>query len=155
MKDINSPKIICVCFTEIIPISIRSYTIFLNHLFSMWSTELAFSISPTSSSAPGEISRAAFPFKCLFYDQKMQRVSFVPVSSHLPVYLVAAFVKRLARLALTAPPTALLMVLPFVYNLIRRHPSCRILIHKPSTEDGERQPDVCLCLYSISRCVSD
>ncbi|XP_007565979.1 nucleolar complex protein 4 homolog [Poecilia formosa] len=56
-------------------------------------------------------------------------------SSHLPVYLVAAFAKRLARLALTAPPTALLMVLPFIYNLIRRHPSCRVLIHKPSSED--------------------
>ncbi|XP_029024297.1 nucleolar complex protein 4 homolog [Betta splendens] len=56
-------------------------------------------------------------------------------SSHLPVYLVAAFAKRLARLALTAPPTALLIVLPFIYNLIRRHPSCRVLIHKPSTED--------------------
>uniref|UniRef100_A0A1A8RWY0 Nucleolar complex associated 4 homolog n=1 Tax=Nothobranchius rachovii TaxID=451742 RepID=A0A1A8RWY0_9TELE len=56
-------------------------------------------------------------------------------SSHLPVYLVAAFVKRLARLALTAPPTALLIVLPFIYNLIRRHPSCRVLIHKPTAED--------------------
>ncbi|XP_077353516.1 nucleolar complex protein 4 homolog [Festucalex cinctus] len=56
-------------------------------------------------------------------------------SSHLPVYLVAAFAKRLARLALTAPPTALLIVLPFIYNLIRRHPSCRVLIHKPSAED--------------------
>lgn len=62
---------------------------------------------------------------------------FVLVSSHLPVYLVAAFAKRLARLALTAPPTALLIVLPFIYNLIRRHPSCRVLIHKPSSEDGE------------------
>ncbi|KAK7895933.1 hypothetical protein WMY93_021258 [Mugilogobius chulae] len=56
-------------------------------------------------------------------------------SSHLPVYLVAAFAKRLARLALTAPPTALLMVLPFIYNLIRRHPSSRVLIHKPSSQD--------------------
>ncbi|KAM9735739.1 nucleolar complex protein 4 homolog [Menidia menidia] len=60
-------------------------------------------------------------------------------SSHLPVYLVAAFAKRLARLALTAPPTALLIVLPFIYNLIRRHPSCRVLLHKPSTED-ETEP---------------
>ncbi|KAM9794192.1 nucleolar complex protein 4 homolog [Syngnathus typhle] len=56
-------------------------------------------------------------------------------SSHLPLYIVAAFAKRLARLALTAPPAALLFVLPFIYNLIRRHPSSRILIHKPSAED--------------------
>uniref|UniRef100_A0A4W4G1Y2 CCAAT-binding factor domain-containing protein n=1 Tax=Electrophorus electricus TaxID=8005 RepID=A0A4W4G1Y2_ELEEL len=52
-------------------------------------------------------------------------------SSHLPAYLVAAFIKRLSRLALTAPPTALLIVLPFICNLIRRHPSCRVLIHRP------------------------
>ncbi|XP_059905748.1 nucleolar complex protein 4 homolog [Gadus macrocephalus] len=56
-------------------------------------------------------------------------------STHLPVYLVAAFAKRLARLALTAPPESLLMVLPFIYNLIRRHPSCRVLIHRPTTAD--------------------
>ncbi|XP_068430444.1 nucleolar complex protein 4 homolog [Clinocottus analis] len=78
-------------------------------------------------------------------------------SSHLPVYLVAAFAKRLARLALTAPPTALLIVLPFIYNLIRRHPSCRILIHKPSTQDepvedpylmDEEDPVQCCALES-------
>ncbi|KAI7795828.1 nucleolar complex protein 4 homolog [Triplophysa rosa] len=56
-------------------------------------------------------------------------------STHLPVYLVAAFVKRLARLALTAPPTALLIVLPFICNLIRRHPSCRVVIHRPSAAE--------------------
>ncbi|KAM8871987.1 nucleolar complex protein 4 homolog [Synchiropus picturatus] len=56
-------------------------------------------------------------------------------SSHLPVYLVAAFAKRLSRLALTAPPAALLMVLAFICNLIRRHPSSRVLIHKPCTDD--------------------
>ncbi|XP_042365435.1 nucleolar complex protein 4 homolog [Plectropomus leopardus] len=78
-------------------------------------------------------------------------------SSHLPVYLVAAFAKRLARLALTAPPTALLIVLPFIYNLIRRHPSCRVLVHKPSTEDepledpylmDEEDPAKCCALES-------
>uniref|UniRef100_A0A8C9Y6W0 Nucleolar complex associated 4 homolog n=1 Tax=Sander lucioperca TaxID=283035 RepID=A0A8C9Y6W0_SANLU len=78
-------------------------------------------------------------------------------SSHLPVYLVAAFAKRLARLALTAPPTALVIVLPFIYNLIRRHPSCRVLIHKPSTEDepledpylmDEEDPAKCRALES-------
>ncbi|KAJ8408588.1 hypothetical protein AAFF_G00252230 [Aldrovandia affinis] len=56
-------------------------------------------------------------------------------SSHLPVYLVAAFAKRLSRLALTAPPAALLMVLPFICNLIRRHPACRVLIHRPSAAE--------------------
>ncbi|XP_060105182.1 nucleolar complex protein 4 homolog [Heteronotia binoei] len=52
-------------------------------------------------------------------------------SSHLPSYLVAAFAKRLARLSLAAPPDALLMVIPFICNLLRRHPSCKALVHKP------------------------
>ncbi|XP_070618750.1 nucleolar complex protein 4 homolog [Erythrolamprus reginae] len=53
-------------------------------------------------------------------------------SSHLPAYLVAAFAKRLSRLALTAPPDGLLIVIPFVCNLLRRHPSCLVLIHRPN-----------------------
>ena len=36
------------------------------------------------------------------------------MSTHLPEYLVAAFVKRLSRIALTGPSNALLMVLPFI-----------------------------------------
>uniref|UniRef100_A0A8D2L8G7 Nucleolar complex associated 4 homolog n=1 Tax=Varanus komodoensis TaxID=61221 RepID=A0A8D2L8G7_VARKO len=52
-------------------------------------------------------------------------------SSHLPAYLVAAFAKRLARLALTAPPDGLLIVIPFICNLLRRHPSCKVLLHRP------------------------
>uniref|UniRef100_A0A8C5UJI3 Nucleolar complex associated 4 homolog n=1 Tax=Malurus cyaneus samueli TaxID=2593467 RepID=A0A8C5UJI3_9PASS len=52
-------------------------------------------------------------------------------SSHLPAYLVAAFIKRLSRLALTAPPEALLMIIPFICNLFRRHPACRVLVHRP------------------------
>uniref|UniRef100_A0A670IZP1 CCAAT-binding factor domain-containing protein n=1 Tax=Podarcis muralis TaxID=64176 RepID=A0A670IZP1_PODMU len=52
-------------------------------------------------------------------------------SSHLPAYLVAAFTKRLARLALTAPPDGLLIVIPFICNLLRRHPVCKVLIHRP------------------------
>ncbi|KAM9438357.1 nucleolar complex protein 4 homolog isoform 1-T5 [Salvelinus alpinus] len=57
------------------------------------------------------------------------------VGDHLPVYLVAAFAKRLSRLAVTALPAALLMVIPFICNLIRRHPACRVLIHRPSAAD--------------------
>uniref|UniRef100_A0AAR2LQG9 CCAAT-binding factor domain-containing protein n=1 Tax=Pygocentrus nattereri TaxID=42514 RepID=A0AAR2LQG9_PYGNA len=77
-------------------------------------------------------------------------------SSHLPVYLVAAFVKRLSRLALTAPPTGLLIVLPFICNLIRRHPSCRVLIHRPSAADGmtlqsHYHPDVAKAAKAVNQ----
>ncbi|XP_036907733.1 nucleolar complex protein 4 homolog [Sturnira hondurensis] len=61
-------------------------------------------------------------------------------SSHLPAYLVAAFAKRLARLALTAPPEALLLVLPFVCNLLRRHPACRVLVHRPQGPELDTDP---------------
>ncbi|XP_049625177.1 nucleolar complex protein 4 homolog isoform X1 [Suncus etruscus] len=61
-------------------------------------------------------------------------------SSHLPAYLVAAFAKRLARLALTAPPEALLMVLPFICNLLRRHPACRVLVHRPHGPQLDADP---------------
>ncbi|XP_065746289.1 nucleolar complex protein 4 homolog isoform X3 [Phocoena phocoena] len=61
-------------------------------------------------------------------------------SSHLPAYLVAAFTKRLARLALTAPPEALLTVLPFICNLLRRHPACRVLVHRPRAPELDADP---------------
>uniref|UniRef100_A0A8I3SB00 Nucleolar complex associated 4 homolog n=2 Tax=Canis lupus familiaris TaxID=9615 RepID=A0A8I3SB00_CANLF len=61
-------------------------------------------------------------------------------SSHLPAYLVAAFAKRLSRLALTAPPEALLMVLPFICNLLRRHPACRVLVHHPLGHELDSDP---------------
>ncbi|XP_069861168.1 nucleolar complex protein 4 homolog [Dipodomys merriami] len=61
-------------------------------------------------------------------------------SSHLPAYLVAAFAKRLAHLALTAPPEALLMVLPFICNLLRRHPACRVLVHRPQGLELDADP---------------
>ncbi|XP_067910723.1 nucleolar complex protein 4 homolog isoform X4 [Heterodontus francisci] len=60
-------------------------------------------------------------------------------SSHLPAYLVAAFSKRLSRLSLTSPPQALLMIIPFICNLIRRHPSCKPLIHRPNEAQGSAE----------------
>ena len=52
------------------------------------------------------------------------------MSTHLPAYLVAAFVKRLSRLALTAPPSGAMLAIFFVCNLIKRHPSVQVLIHR-------------------------
>lgn len=49
--------------------------------------------------------------------------------SHLPVALVAAFIKRMGRLCLRAPPAAIVSIIPFIYNLLKRHPSCMVLIH--------------------------
>lgn len=53
-------------------------------------------------------------------------------STHLSAHLVASFIKRLARLTLSAPPGAIVSVIPFVYNLLRKHPSCMIMLHNPA-----------------------
>ncbi|KAK7056424.1 Maturation and nuclear export of 40S ribosomal subunits interacting protein [Paramarasmius palmivorus] len=51
-------------------------------------------------------------------------------STHLPATLLASFVKRLARLSLNAPPAAIIMVLPFTYNILKRHPALMPMIHR-------------------------
>ena len=53
-------------------------------------------------------------------------------SSMLPAYLAAAFIKRLARLALTAPTPGVCVCASFIFNLLRRHPSCACLLHRGS-----------------------
>lgn len=51
-------------------------------------------------------------------------------STHLPAALVASFVKRLSRLSLNAPPSAVAFVIPWIYNLLKRHPTCTFMIHR-------------------------
>jgi len=59
-------------------------------------------------------------------------------STHLPEYMIAAFIKRLARISLTAPSTTIPMVIRFIHNLIFRHPGLVKMIDNPDedlTED--------------------
>jgi len=58
-------------------------------------------------------------------------------SSHLPSAMVAAFIKRLARLSLSAPPAAIVTIIPFVYNLLKLHPACLAMIHRPARDDDD------------------
>jgi U3 small nucleolar RNA-associated protein 19 len=51
-------------------------------------------------------------------------------STHLPAVLVASFIKRLSRLTLHAPPAGIVAVVPWIYNLLRRHPACTFMIHR-------------------------
>lgn len=50
-------------------------------------------------------------------------------STHLPAALVASFIKRLARLALRGPPAGIVVVIPWIYNMFKRHPTCTFMIH--------------------------
>ncbi|CAN8098694.1 unnamed protein product [Discula destructiva] len=51
-------------------------------------------------------------------------------SSHLPAALVASFIKRLARLSLNAPPSAIVTIIPWMYNVFKRHPTCTFMMHR-------------------------
>lgn len=55
-------------------------------------------------------------------------------STHLPANLVAAFIKKLARISLVLPPTTLQAVSTLIINLLIRHPNCQVLVHKASSE---------------------
>ncbi|KAK9374757.1 CBF/Mak21 family-domain-containing protein [Lipomyces chichibuensis] len=58
-------------------------------------------------------------------------------STHLPALLVASFIKRLSRLAISAPPSAIVIVIPFIYNLLKRHNSCNVLLQRTDEEIAE------------------
>ncbi|KAJ7645611.1 CBF/Mak21 family-domain-containing protein [Mycena polygramma] len=58
-------------------------------------------------------------------------------STHLPATLLASFVKRLARLSLSAPPAAVIMLIPFTYNTLKRHPALMHMIHRPDPVSTE------------------
>ncbi|KAF3481996.1 nucleolar complex protein 4 [Arthroderma uncinatum] len=51
-------------------------------------------------------------------------------SSHLPATMVASFIKRLSRLALNAPPSAIVVIVPWMYNMLKSHPTCTFMIHR-------------------------
>ena len=55
---------------------------------------------------------------------------FLAPANHLPATTIASFIKRLARLCISAPPAAIVAVVPFVYNLLKQHPTCTLMIHR-------------------------
>ncbi|KAI0508591.1 nucleolar complex protein [Xylaria bambusicola] len=59
-------------------------------------------------------------------------------STHLPAMLVASFIKKLARLCLNAPPSAIVAIIPWIYNLLKKHPLCTFMIHRvPRTPESK------------------
>ncbi|KAF3769201.1 CBF-domain-containing protein [Cryphonectria parasitica EP155] len=60
-------------------------------------------------------------------------------SSHLPAALVASFIKRLARLSLNAPPSAIVTIVPWMYNLFKKHPTCTFMMHRIPRTDEEKE----------------
>ncbi|KAG5438410.1 hypothetical protein PCANB_002899 [Pneumocystis canis] len=51
------------------------------------------------------------------------------------------FIKlKMSRLSLLANPGGIIMIIPLVYNLLKLHPTCMVLIHKISTESPFKDP---------------
>ncbi|MCJ1386626.1 hypothetical protein MMC17_009752 [Xylographa soralifera] len=80
-------------------------------------------------------------FQVLHYKHRSRFFRLLEVflaSTHLPAILVASFIKRLSRLCLGAPPSAIVVVVPWIYNLLRNHPTCTFMIHRNSDKaDGK------------------
>ncbi|EMG50566.1 NOC4 Nucleolar complex protein 4 [Candida maltosa Xu316] len=50
-------------------------------------------------------------------------------STHLSASLVASFIKKLARISLASSASGVVIIIPFIYNLLKRHPTCMLMIH--------------------------
>jgi U3 small nucleolar RNA-associated protein 19 len=61
-------------------------------------------------------------------------------STHLSVYLVAVFMKKISRLLLFAPSTDTKVLLRFITNLAIRHPTCKQLIHRKNGKSISGDP---------------
>jgi len=94
-----------------------------------------------------------------YADAFLQRFLFVLTNSsflflfrHLPSTLLAPFVKKLSRLSLTAPPAAIVMVIPFTYNILKRHPALMVMIHRidVETENGKLRFSL-TCLLGLQK----
>jgi len=62
-------------------------------------------------------------------------------STHLPAYLVAAFTKKLSRMALFTPIADIEMMLVLIRNMLIRHPSSQILIHRKNLNSSDVNND--------------
>ncbi|KIY71078.1 CBF-domain-containing protein [Cylindrobasidium torrendii FP15055 ss-10] len=60
-------------------------------------------------------------------------------STHLPATLLASFIKRLARLSLSAPPAGVVILVPFTYNILKQHPALMVMIHR-TDDDWQSDP---------------
>ncbi|EXJ77262.1 hypothetical protein A1O3_10420 [Capronia epimyces CBS 606.96] len=56
---------------------------------------------------------------------------FLAPQNHLPAATIASFIKRLSRLCLFAPPSAIVAIVPFIYNLLKTYPTTTFMIHRP------------------------
>lgn len=69
-------------------------------------------------------------FEVKYRDRFLALADLFLTSLNLPAYMAAAFIKRLARLSLRVSPDGIKIILVMIENLMKRHPSCKVLIHR-------------------------
>lgn len=69
-------------------------------------------------------------FEVEYRDRFFALADLFLTSLNLPAYMAAAFIKRLARLSLRVSPDGIKIILVMIENLIKRHPSCKVLLHR-------------------------
>ena len=69
-------------------------------------------------------------------------------SPMVPAYSAAAFAKKFARLGMKGSPATAMIAIAFIHNIIRRHPSCMQILHRPvskvqeqNSSEGEKQAE--------------
>ena len=65
----------------------------------------------------------------------LQFLDQVLASTHLSATLVASFIKRLSRLSLHSPPSGIIAIVPRIYNLLKAHPACTLMIQRKARGD--------------------
>lgn len=58
-------------------------------------------------------------------------------STHLSSKLVASFIKKLAVLSIRSSASGVVIVIPFIYNLMKRHPACMVMLHRPDISSSD------------------
>ena len=69
-------------------------------------------------------------FGAQYRDRFLALTDLFLTSMNLPGYMAAAFIKRLARISLKVSADGIRVILVMIENLMKRHPSCRVLIHR-------------------------
>ena len=65
----------------------------------------------------------------------LQFLDQVLASTHLSATLVASFIKKLSRLCLHSPPSGIIAIVPRIYNMLKAHPACTLMIHRKACGD--------------------
>ena len=74
------------------------------------------------------------------YGDFLALFDLVTTSTHLPQYLVAAYMKRLASIALQAPARSIRPILVIISNLVTRHPNCYVMLSRPTGVYPDKDP---------------